>query len=205
MEKNKRKKILKALFITLLLVLAASPLSTLGHEIWHMIFSYFYGGQPISLCIDFNQRSFASVQVETPPMWIETRCYIHFYDELIAHLVGVGVLFLMMYIFTKKYQDLIETGSFKGLGKIYYLTKEIAELWKSKKMKKTWLNFKLKVPYVIGVSGEYAYFIRVKNPRLVQFSDVPDFYNKCVNPKKRIYEYDAKLEKIERRLRWKSK
>jgi len=110
MEKNKKKKILKGLFISLLIVLAASPISILGHEIWHIIFGYFYG-EPISLCINFGQRSFASVQVEHPPIRTETLCHISFYNELVAHLVGVGVLFLMMYIFTKKYQELIEGGS----------------------------------------------------------------------------------------------
>lgn len=104
----KKKKILKALFISLLIVLAASPISILGHEIWHIIFGYFYG-QPVSLCVNFNQKSFASVQVEHPPMRIETACNISFYNELVAHLIGVGILFLMLYIFTKKYQELIDS------------------------------------------------------------------------------------------------
>lgn len=88
--------------------------------------------------------------------------------------------------------------SFKGIGKIYYLTKEIVERWKGG-LNKTWLNYNLKVPYVIGISGDYAYFIRVRNPRLVDFSVVPDFYRKCVNPKRKIYEYDAELERFEKR------
>lgn len=94
--------------------------------------------------------------------------------------------------------------SFKGLGKIYYLTREIVDRWKAGGLDKTWLNFKLKVPYVIGVSGDYIYFIRVKNPREVSFKQVPAFYKRCVNPKKKIYEYDARLERIERRnwRRW---
>jgi len=92
------------------------------------------------------------------------------------------------------------TKSFKGIGKIYYLRKELVRKWENG-LDKTWLNFKLKVNYVIGISGEYVYFIRVQNPRLVNFEQVPDFYKKSVNPTKKIYEYDAKLEKIERRVR----
>ena len=93
--------------------------------------------------------------------------------------------------------------SFKGVGKIYYLTRELVERWE-RGLDKTWLNFKLKVPYVIGISGDYVYFIRVQNPREISFKQVPDFYKRCVNPKKKIYEYDARLEKRERR-EWRRK
>lgn len=86
----------------------------------------------------------------------------------------------------------------EGVGKMYYLTREIVERWREG-LDKTWLNFRLEVPYVIGISGDYAYFVRVRNPREVFFERVPDFYKKCVNPRKKIYEYDAKLERIEKR------
>ena len=102
------------------------------------------------------------------------------------------------FILTKCWEDSLLMASFKGVGKIYYLTREIVERWKEG-LDKTWLNFKLKVLYVIGISGDYAYFIRVQNPREISFQQVPDFYKKCVNPKKKIYEYNAKLERIEKR------
>lgn len=95
----------------------------------------------------------------------------------------------------------MKTKSFKGKGKIYYLRKEIVDMWKSGELKKTWLNVVLKVPFLIGISGEYAYFIRVSNPRPASFEQIPEFYRGCINPSKRIYEYDAKLEKVERRTR----
>lgn len=82
---------------------------------------------------------------------------------------------------------------------MYYLTREIAAMWRSGELRKTWLNFRLGVPYVIGLSGDHVYFIRIRNPREVGFSDVPDFYRGYVNPRRRIYEYDAELERVERR------
>lgn len=91
--------------------------------------------------------------------------------------------------------------SFKGLGKIYWLTKDIRHMWLMGHLNKTWLNFKLNVNYVIGLSGECALFIRVSNPREVTFEDVHEEYKRCVNPSKKIYVYDAVLERVEKRVR----
>lgn len=105
--KRESKNKIKWLFMLLLISLAVSPLGVLGHELWHVFFGYFYG-EPISLCVNFNQDSFASVDVVHPIMKIETQCNIGFVNELIAYTIQLAITFLMLYIFTKKYGELFD-------------------------------------------------------------------------------------------------
>jgi hypothetical protein len=111
--KEENKKFAKYMLLLILFILAATPISILAHEGWHIAFAKMNNGTNINLCLDLETGMDGSIMYveHTLPPANYTDNQLSKYEvvhESIAYIISCAVVFIMTIVFAKAYYKTVE-------------------------------------------------------------------------------------------------